>query len=127
MPLQQDPEPEFEPQEEGYIEPEETLPWIEALGDHVILEDCDPQEKRTPSGLVIPANVSLPKGSYKRYRVIAVGPFCSEDRMSEFPEPALKAGDIVLAPAEELGIYREGRNVYYIARYEHLAAVFREE
>jgi co-chaperonin GroES (HSP10) len=121
-----EPEPEFEEEEEEYLSAEEGSPWIEALGDHVILEECDPGENRTPSGLVIPANVSLPKGSYKRFRVIAVGPLCSDDRLSEFPEPSLRVGEIVLAPVDELGTYRDGKNLYYIAHYELLAAVMRE-
>jgi len=119
-----EPQPEFE--DERFLTAEEGSLWIEALGDHVILEEFEPGENRTPSGLVIPANVSHPKGSYKKFRVIAVGPLCSEDRLSEFPEPSLKVGDIVLAPVDELGTYRDGKNLYYIAHYELLAAVLRE-
>lgn len=124
MPRSYEPEQELE---ERYLEPEETSPWIEALGDHVILEEYDPGENRTPTGLVIPANVSLPKGAYKRFRVVAVGPLCSDDRLSEYPEPSLHVGDIVLAPVDDLGTYRDGKNLYYIAHYELVAAVLRED
>lgn len=99
---------------------------LEALGDHVILEEVEAAENRTPSGLLIPASALQPKNGYRRYRVLAVGPYCSDDRISEFPEPSIQPGDIVVAPSDELGSYREGGQTLYIAQYEAIAAVIRE-
>lgn len=98
---------------------------LEALGDHLILELAGPEEDRTPSGLLIPKSASQPPNGYARFRVLAAGPFCSEDRVSEFPEPSVGPGDLVLAPTGDLGLYREGGITYFIATFEQIAAVIR--
>lgn len=98
---------------------------LDALGDHLILEIDTGNEDRTPSGLVLPKTAAPPANSYRRFRVLAVGPMCTEDRLSEIPEPELGPGDLVIAPLDELGLYREGGVTYYIGRYDMIAAIIR--
>lgn len=98
---------------------------LEAVGDHLILEAADAEENRTPSGLVIPASAAKTDNGYHRFRVLAVGPACNEDRVGELNETPIHPGDLVLAPADELGIYRENGQTYYIAHYDLIAAVIR--
>jgi len=114
-------------EEEQFIHAEESSPWLEALGSYVILESVEPKEQKTVTGLVIPPTAQPPKGAYGKYRVVAVGPLCSEDRISEFPDPSLSPGDLVLAPVDEVKIYREGNRVFYIVDYELIAAIVREK
>lgn len=99
---------------------------LEALSDHVILEPSEQDENRTPSGLYIPASAASSQHGYQRFRVLAVGPMCTDDRLSEFPEPNIEPGDAVLAPLDELRPYRESGQTYYIAHYEMIAAVIRK-
>jgi co-chaperonin GroES (HSP10) len=98
-----------------------------ALGDHLILEDFEPREDRTPSGLLIPKSAVQPENGYRRFRVIAVGPLCSDDRTAEIPEPEIHPGDIVLAPSGELGTYRESGHTYYVAQYNLIAAIIQRQ
>ena len=98
---------------------------LEALTDHLILEAMDNEDDRTPSGLVIPKSAAIPKNGFRRYRVLAAGPYCTDDRTSEFPEPLVEPGDVVLAPADEIGVYREGGITYYICNFDMIAAVIR--
>ena len=109
-----------------FSEAENGGEWLEALGDHLILETFEADDDRTPSGLLIPASAQQSSSGYRRFRVLAAGPLCSEDRLSEIPEPGVQPGDIVLAPVEELGVYRESGQTYYICHYELVAAVIRE-
>jgi len=100
--------------------------WLEALSDHLVLEVINEGEDRTPSGLLIPKSAAQPKQGYRRFRVLAAGPMCTDDRVSEFPEQSVEPGDTVLAPIDELGYYREAGHVYYVAHYEMIAAVIRD-
>lgn len=111
-----------EPDDHPPLGPGEQL---EALGDHLLLEAFGGEEERTPTGLVLPQSALPPANGYRRFRVLAVGPLCSDDRTSEIPETTLGPGDIVVAPAAELGLYREAGLTYYIARYDEIAAVIR--
>ncbi len=98
---------------------------LEALGDHLLLEALGIEEERTPTGLVLPQSALPPSNGYRRFRVLAVGPLCSDEQTAEIPEPTVGPGDIVIAPTTELGLYREAGLTYYIARYDELAAVIR--
>lgn len=99
---------------------------LEALSDHLILEASDhASESRTPSGLLIPASAAKVENGYQRYRVIAVGPMVGDERVGGLGESPIQPGDLVLAPASELGVYRENGQSYYIAHYDLIAAVIR--
>lgn len=98
---------------------------LEAVGDHLILEATDADENRTPSGLVIPASAAKADNGYQRFRVLAVGPDCNDSQVGDVVDPPIHPGDLVLAPVDELGIYRENGQTYYIAHYDLIAAVIR--
>ena len=99
---------------------------LEALSDHLILESAIDNESRTPSGLLIPASAAKQDNGFQRFRVIAAGPVCNDERVADLGNPTIEPGDLVLAPADDLGIYRESGQTYYIASYDMIAAVIRE-
>lgn len=99
---------------------------IHALGDYVILEPLEDGESRTPSGLLIPATVTKSEKLYHRYRVVSVGPDCTDDHMSEIPESSLYPGDIVLVSPQSTGQCHLGGREYGITTYDQVAAVLHE-
>jgi len=102
-------------------------PPIEALADWVVLEALASNEDTTPSGLLIPASASKAPNLYQKFRVVSAGPEVTEDRISEYPDPALLPGDVVFVILDETGALRYGGVEYRICRYDHIAAIVRDE
>lgn len=102
-------------------------PPIEALADWVILEALASNEDHTPSGLLIPASASKSGEIYQKFRVVSAGPEVTEDRISEFPDPALLSGDVVFVILDDTGMLRYSGIEYRICRYDHIAAIVRDE
>lgn len=46
-----------------------------------------------------------------------------DERVGCLNEPPIEPGDLVLTPADELGVYRENGQSYYIAHHDLIAAV----
>ena len=102
-------------------------PPIDALTDWVILEALGGTQDKTPSGLLIPSTATKSEDIYQQYRVVAAGPDCVEDRMSELADPALVPGDVVFAAPNMTGLLRYNGSDYRVCRYEQLAGIVRDD
>ena len=94
---------------------------IQPLADRVVIrEDTDSTEKKTSSGIIIPAGANEDKNG-KRGEVVAVGPGRIED--GELIAPAVKAGDTVLFQwGDKVSIDGEE---YYVVRGSEILAIIK--
>ncbi len=95
---------------------------IRPLGDRVVIrEDESAEEKKTPSGFIIPASAQEDKGG-KRGEVVAVGPGrTTED--GKTVAPTVKIGDTVMFQWGEK--VRIGEDDYYIVRETEILAIMK--
>ena len=94
---------------------------INPLQDRVIIkEDTESAEKKTSSGIIIPAGMNEDKNG-KRGEVVAVGPGRVEE--GETVAPAVKVGDTVLFQwGDKVKI---GEEEYYIVRETEILAIIK--
>jgi len=94
---------------------------IKPLQDRVIIkEDTESAEKKTSSGIIIPAGMNEDKNG-KRGEVVAVGPGRVEE--GETVAPAVKVGDTVLFQwGDKVKI---GEEEYYIVRETEILAIIK--
>ncbi len=94
---------------------------IKPLGDRVLIrENADDAEKKTSSGIIIPAGAGEDKGG-KRGEVIAVGPGRVED--GKLIKPSVKEGDkVIFQWGDQIKI---GDQEYFIVRESEILAVIK--
>jgi chaperonin GroES len=92
---------------------------IKPLADRIVIkEDDSSAEKKTSSGIIIPAGADSDKGG-KRGEVVAVGPGRTED--GKLIAPTVKVGDAVLFQWGDK--VRIGDDDYYIVRESEILAI----
>lgn len=94
-----------------------------ALTDHVILEALEERESRSAGGILIPATLAAQTNKYVRFRVVAAGPQCSEEKFADIPRPAVAPGQIVLVPTDKAVPCRVEGKEYFVTRYPEIAAI----
>lgn len=102
-------------------------PPLDSLADWLLLEALGSSEDQTPSGLLIPATASKNTDVYQKFRIVSAGAECTEDRISELPDPAVGPGDIVFVVPENTGMLRYDGVEYRVCRFEAVVAVVRDE
>lgn len=94
---------------------------IKPLSDRIVIkEDTESAEKKTSSGIIIPAGADSDKGG-KRGEVVAVGPGRTED--GKLVKPAVVVGDIVLFQWGDK--VRIGEDDYYVVREAEILAIIK--
>lgn len=94
---------------------------LKPLHDRVVIrEDKDAADKKTASGIIIPAGADADKNG-KCGLVVAVGPGRTED--GKLVPPSVKAGDVVLFQWGDK--VKLGDDEYYVVRESEILAILK--